>query len=83
MFRELVRKNQQLSQEECVSILKSELRGVLSVIGDDGYPYGVPMDHWYCEENGKIYFHSGKNGHKIDAIKNSNKVSIIQCVAHS
>ena len=75
MFRELVRKKQQLSQEECISILKSELRGVLSVIGDDGYPYGIPIDHWYCEDNGKIYFHSGKTGHKIDAIKNCNKVS--------
>ena len=75
MFREMMRKNQALSNEECIRILKSEMRGVLSVIGDDGYPYGMPMDHWYDEASGKIYFHSCKVGHKIDAIKKCSKVS--------
>ena len=75
MFRELVRKKQQLSQEECIEILKNEMRGVLSVQGDDGYPYGLPIDHWYNEENGRLYFHSGKTGHKIDALRRIDKVS--------
>ena len=43
MFREIVRKKQALSQDECIEILKSEPRGVLSLIGDGGYPYGVPI----------------------------------------
>ena len=38
MFREMIRKKQQLTQDEFVAILKSELRGVLSVLGDDNYP---------------------------------------------
>ena len=75
MFRELVRKKQQLSHEECIEILKNEMRGVLSVQGDDGYPYGLPIDHWYNEVDGKLYFHSGKTGHKIDALKRCDKVS--------
>lgn len=75
MFRELTRKKQQLSPEECVEILKSAPRGVLSVLGDDGYPYGVPLNHWYSEEDGRLYFHSGKEGHKIDAIRREPKVS--------
>ena len=75
MFREMMRKKQQLSQEECVSLLKSEMRGVLSVLGDDDYPYGMPMDHWYCEADGHLYFHGGKLGHKIDAMKRHDKVS--------
>ena len=50
MFRELVRKKQQISQEECISILKAEPRGVRSVLGDDGYPYGMPLNHYYEEE---------------------------------
>lgn len=75
MFREMRRAKQQLSQEECTEILKQEVRGVLSVLGDDGYPYGIPMDHWYDEKNGKIYFHGAKEGHKIDAIKACDKVS--------
>lgn len=75
MFRELVRKNKQISTEECIQVLKSETRGVLSVLGEDDYPYGMPMNHWYNEEDGKIYFHTGKIGHRLDALKKHNKVS--------
>ncbi len=75
MFRELLRKKQKLSEDECIRLLKSELRGVLSVIGDDGYPYGMPINHYYCEENGIIYFHGGGKGHKIDALKRDPKAS--------
>ena len=75
MFREMMRKKQALSIEECQRILKTEKRGVLSVLGEGGYPYGMPMNHYYSEEDGKIYFHGGKKGHKIDALKKHAKVS--------
>lgn len=75
MFRELARKNKEISKEECIELLKSEKRGVLSVVGDEGYPYGMPMNHFYNEEDGCIYFHSGKSGHRPDALKKCNKVS--------
>ena len=75
MFREMLRKKQQLTQEACIEILKKEPRGVLSVLGDDGYPYGMPMNHYYCEEDGKIYFHSGKNGHRAEVVKHYDKAS--------
>lgn len=75
MFRELQRKNKQISMEECIELLKKEKRGVLSVLGDDDYPYGMPMNHWYNEEDGKIYFHCGKSGHRLDALRKCNKVS--------
>ena len=75
MFRELVRKKQQISKEECITLLKEELRGVLSVQGDDGYPYGLPINHYYHEDDGCLYFHSGMTGHKIDAIRRCGKAS--------
>lgn len=75
MFRELLRKKQQLTDQECVEILKTETRGVLSVNGDDGYPYGMPMNHFYDEADGCIYFHCGKMGHRVDALKKNDKVS--------
>ena len=75
MFREMLRKKQQLSQDECIRILIEEPRGILSVLGDNDYPYGMPINHYFREEDGKLYFHSGKKGHKIDAIKRHNKVS--------
>ncbi len=64
---------QALSREECESILSSASCGVLSLCGDGGYPYGVPVNH--CYENGKITFHCAKQGHKTDAIKRCGKVS--------
>ena len=75
MFREVARKKQALTSEQIAKILKAEKRGVLSVQGDNGYPYGLPINFWYNEENGCIYFHSGKKGHKTDAISSYNKVS--------
>ena len=75
MFRDLKRKNKQVSMEECVRLLKTEMRGVLSVMGDDEYPYGMPMNFWYCEEDGCIYFHSGKVGHRLEALRKHDKVS--------
>ncbi len=81
MFRKLARKNKQLSEEECLQILTTEKRGVLSVVGDGGYPYGMPMNHYYHEEDGAIYFHCGKSGHRLDALKACDKVSF--CVYNS
>ena len=75
MFRELQRKKQALTPEECAEVLKTARRGTLSVLGDDGYPYGFPLNHYYDEETGLLWFHSGKTGHKIDAMRRSDKVS--------
>ena len=73
MFREMRRKKQQVSEEACIRLLRTAKRGILSVSGDDGYPYGVPMDFVY--EDGKIIFHCAKSGHKLDAVRRSDKVS--------
>ena len=37
-FRDVARVKQALSEEECLDILRKEVRGVLSVNGDNGYP---------------------------------------------
>lgn len=75
MFRELQRKKQVLSQAQCLDLLRAAPRGVLSVLGDGGYPYGMPMNHFYCPEDGRIYFHCGKTGHRADALLRCPKVS--------
>lgn len=75
MFREMRRIKQQISPEECRRVLTEQPRGVLSMLGDDGYPYGIPLDHWYCEAEGVIYFHCAKAGHKTDAVAAYDKVS--------
>ena len=73
MFREMRRKKQILSEKECVEILEKGTAGVLALLGDNDYPYAVPISYVYY--NSKLFFHGAKNGHKIDAIKKCSKAS--------
>lgn len=73
MFREMRRKNQELSREEADQILRQGTSGVLAVLGDGGYPYAVPISYVYAE--GKLYFHCAKAGHKLDALRREPKAS--------
>lgn len=75
MFRPMRRFKQQLSDSACIQVLKNEMRGVLAVIGDDDYPYTIPLSFYYSEDDNKIYFHGAGKGHKIDAIKKCDKAS--------
>ena len=67
------RSKQQLTEAENIEILKQGTYGVLSVTGEDGYPYGVPVNYVY--EDGKIYIHGANAGHKIDAVRRNPKVT--------
>ena len=73
-FRKMRRSRQQLSEDETVTILKSGKTAVLGVIGDGGYPYAVPVNYVY--DDGKIFFHGARSGHKLDAIKRDGRVSM-------
>ena len=69
------RSPQALSHEEMTDLLKTETRGVMSVLGDNGYPYGFPINHYYDEEANKIYIHGANFGHRVSAVKSDPKVS--------
>lgn len=45
MFRKMRRFKQELTQEQTIDILKACKTGILGVIGDNGYPYTVPMNY--------------------------------------
>lgn len=80
MFRPMRRSKQQLPHEEALAILQEGSTGILALSGDDGYPYLVPLNYLYVEADepealGKVYFHSAKAGHKIDAIECDPKAS--------
>ena len=75
MFRPMRRSPQALSHEEMTDLLKTETRGVMSVLGDNGYPYGFPINHYYDEEANKIYIHGANFGHRVSAVKSDPKVS--------
>lgn len=84
VFRPMRRKRQQLSDEESEAILKKGTSGVLALLGDEGYPYAVPLSYVYVVsmEHGvdssgithkfrqqRLIFHSAVSGHKVDAIR--------------
>ena len=67
------RRRQELPKAECIEIIEKATAGVLSLVGDDGYPYGVPLSYVY--RDGALYFHSAVTGHKIDAIQAEERCS--------
>lgn len=73
MFREMRRKNQRLTREECNAVLERGTSGVLAVAGEEAYPYAVPLSYVYCDD--KLFFHCAPTGHKLDAITQNNRVS--------
>ena len=74
MFRPVRKKANEISVEEAKKLLRESRRGVLAVNGDDGYPYAVPINYLYDEDAQEIIFHGSKVGHKVDALKRSDKV---------
>ena len=72
-FRPMRRNRQQLSNEESIAILEKATAGTLALLGDEGYPYAVPISYVYAD--GKLYFHSALSGHKVDAIRKCEKAS--------
>ncbi len=76
MFPNMRRFKQAVSEAECRKMLSEEKRAAFSVIGHDGYPYTIPINFYYDEKENRIYFHGAREGHKISAIKNCDKVCL-------
>ncbi|NMM63934.1 pyridoxamine 5'-phosphate oxidase family protein [Clostridium sp. P21] len=73
MFKEIRRKDREIKNDEVIEILKNNTYGILSTIGENGYPYGVPISYVYM--NNSIYFHCAVEGQKLNNIINTDKVS--------
>ncbi|MDO5339405.1 MAG: pyridoxamine 5'-phosphate oxidase family protein [Eubacteriales bacterium] len=74
MFRRIRKKKNEIDINAAHELLESGRRGVFAVNGDDGYPYAIPINYYYEKDNQKIYFHGAKAGHKVDALRASDKV---------
>lgn len=74
MFRPVRKQKSALSEEAAKKILRSARRGVLAMNGVEGYPYAIPINYFYDEENGKIYFHGARAGHKVEALNACDKI---------
>lgn len=73
MFKEMRKKDREIFNEDIEKILTQGEYGILSTIGDDGYPYGVPLSYIYYDKC--IYFHGAREGNKLHNIEKNNKVS--------
>lgn len=71
MFNEMRRKDRELKKDVVLEILTKSNHGVLSLNGEDGYPYGVPLSYIY--KDNAFYFHCATKGTKLDLIEKSNK----------
>lgn len=75
MLRKMRRERQQLDEDECIKILKRNTHGTLALLTPEGYPYALPISYAFDESEGKLIFHSAKEGHKIDSIRNLDRGS--------
>ena len=74
MFRPIRKKKNDIGLEAAEQLLLHCRRGVLAMNGVEGYPYAVPINFYYDQANGKIYFHGAKAGHKVEALRACDKV---------
>ena len=72
-MKKIRRKDREIETVDAINLLVKCEYGILSTIGYDGQPYGVPLNYVY--KDNCIYFHSARVGHKIENIENNPKVS--------
>jgi uncharacterized protein len=67
------RKDRESARHEALQLLSTCEYGVLSTVGADGQPYGVPLSYVYRDDC--IYFHSALTGHKLENMEHNPQVS--------
>lgn len=72
-MREIRRKDREISTEAASELLATAEYGILSTVGADGEPYGVPLNYVWRDQH--IYFHCATSGHKLDNIAAHSRVS--------
>ncbi len=72
-MRTMRRKDREITRAEAEELLTQCTYGIMSTVGEDGQPYGVPLSYVY--RNGCIYFHCAASGHKIENIHYDARVS--------
>lgn len=73
MFKEMRRKDRMVDNTECKDILNKAEYGTLATIGEDGYPYSIPLSYCYIDD--AVYFHCAGTGKKLSDIEFNQKVS--------
>lgn len=72
-MKEIRRKDRAIERSETEALLSTGEYGILSTVGEDGQPYGVPLNYVY--KSGAIYFHCARAGHKLENIAHNPSVA--------
>lgn len=67
------RRDRELSVQEAREILGRADHGVLATVGEDGWPYAVPLNHVLLGD--VLYIHCASRGHKLENINHEERVS--------
>ncbi|MGO1371745.1 MAG: pyridoxamine 5'-phosphate oxidase family protein [Senegalia sp. (in: firmicutes)] len=68
------RKDREMDREFGLKVIDKTQYGIVSMIDEDGFPYGLPLS--IVRDKNTLYFHSAKEGKKVDIFKDNPKVSI-------
>lgn len=66
------RSDRLMDEDKAKELLARCEYGVLSMTGEDGAPYAVPLSYIY--RNGVVYFHCALKGRKLDCISREHRV---------
>lgn len=70
----LRRQDRQMDVLSAVELLKNGEYGILSMITEEGEPYGIPISYaWDGEKS--VYIHAAREGKKLRCIEKNNSIS--------
>ena len=73
MERKMRRSGRAIPKSKALNILRTGEYGTLSTVSVGGQPYGIPLNFSFAD--GVIYFHCALDGHKLENLRDNNKVS--------
>lgn len=72
-YKKMRRSEKLMSTEDTEEVLRKAPFGTLACVDEGGYAYSIPLHFVY--ENRRIYFHSAREGRKLDCMRHHPSVS--------
>ena len=72
---EVRRRDRLLDEARALELLRTAEYAVLSMIDEEGKPYGIPINHIW-DEGERIYIHCAPQGKKLRALRAHSEVSL-------